>query len=158
MTDWDARFKNLPAKELDKVALLRMIECTNGTIQYAYRDQQSYALPWGETIRAMKFSMHCMKYMKIPLKTKSGKEKVITFEPETAQLLKEVRKLYISGFKMGNKEDMDEFFVASEASIRAVGEERILKAKKIVETQIEDIPTAQVDWGLRYIKGFVGWS
>ena len=28
--NWDALFSALPPEELDKVALLRMIECTNG--------------------------------------------------------------------------------------------------------------------------------
>lgn len=157
-TDWDSAFQNLSSKELDKIALLRVIECTNGTIQYAFREKQPYALTPDLTLRAMRYSMQCMKYMEIPLKTKKGKEKIIKFEPETAVLLKEVRDLYVSGFKMGNKEDMNEFFVASKATLIAVGKERIMKAKEIVETQIDDIPTPQVDWGIKYIKGFVGWE
>ena len=32
MIDWDARFAELPDAEKDKIALLRVIECSNGII------------------------------------------------------------------------------------------------------------------------------
>ena len=38
MIDWDTRFQALPDAEKDKIALLRVIECTNGIIQYKFRD------------------------------------------------------------------------------------------------------------------------
>ena len=42
--DWNALFTSLPSDELDKVALLRMIECTNGVIQHLFRDEAEDAL------------------------------------------------------------------------------------------------------------------
>ena len=36
MTDWTEQYGNLPDSELDKIAVLRVMECTNGVIQYAW--------------------------------------------------------------------------------------------------------------------------
>ena len=97
----------------------------------------------------MKFSMSCMKRMEIPLK-----EETIAFEPETEKLLREVRDLYISGFKNGNDEDFEEFMIVSGACIRALGQDRIIKAKDILAQNTTDIPLQALDWGVRYINQF----
>ena len=153
MKNWDEVFDSLSDGEKNKIALLRVIECSNGVVQYAYRDKQIYALSPYETRRAMKFSMGCMKTMSIPLKVNT-----ITFEEETADILREVRELYVSGFKNGNDEDMQEFLKASKANLNAVGPKRILEAKQIVSDEVDAIPDVALDWGLQYIFGFTGWS
>ena len=66
MIDWNTRFQALPDEEKGKIALLRVIECTNGIIQYKFRDEDEDALSVEETRDAMKFSMKCMKTMEIP--------------------------------------------------------------------------------------------
>jgi hypothetical protein len=66
--------------------------------------------------------MSAMKTQSIPL----GDE-IITFAPETARIMSEVRELYISGFKQQNQEDYEEFMVASVANLGAIGKERILQ-------------------------------
>ena len=38
MKNWKEIYGNLPSDELDKIAILRVMECTNGVIQYAFRD------------------------------------------------------------------------------------------------------------------------
>ena len=149
MKDWDTVFNNLPDSEKDKVAILRVMECANGVIQYAFRDGMDYALPIEETRKAMKFSMSCMKNMAIPLK-----EETITFEPETEQVMRDSRDLYISGFKNGNQDDLEEFMVLSSACIRALGKERIVKAKDILAQNISDIPPQALEWGVGYINQF----
>ena len=153
MKNWDEVFGSLSDGEKNKIALLRVIECSNGVVQYAYRDKQIYALSPYETRRAMKFSMGCMKNMSIPLKVNT-----ITFEEKTADILREVRELYVSGFKNGNNEDMQEFLKASKANLNAVGPKRILEAKQIVSDEVDAIPDVALDWGLQYIFGFTGWS
>ena len=77
MKDWKTLYSNLPSEELDKIAVLRVMECTNGIIQYAHRDNASYKLSIEETRRAMKFSMSSIKNLQIPLK-----EETLTFAPE----------------------------------------------------------------------------
>ena len=149
MKNWDTIFNNLSDSEKDKVAVLRVMECANGVMQHAYREKQIFAYSTYETRKAMKFSMSCMKRMQIPLK-----EETIAFEPETEKLLREVRDLYISGFKNGNEEDFKEFMVVSGSCIRALGKERIVKAKDILAQNITDIPLQALDWGVRYINQF----
>ena len=149
MKDWKTIFNSLSDGEKDKVAVLRVMECANGVMQHAYREGQIFAYSTYETRKAMKFSMSCMKNMSIPLK-----EETITFEPETEKLLREVRELYISGFKNGNDEDLEEFMIVSGACIRALGRERIVKAKDILAQNTTDIPLQALDWGVRYINQF----
>jgi len=151
--DWSKIFGDLSSEELDKIALLRVIECSNGVIQYAYRDGASHALSIEKTKRAMNFSMGCMKTMSIPLKSKT-----ITFLPETKELMKEMRKIYINGFKNGSSKDVNEFFIASKANLVAVGKERVLEAQKIANDEIDDIAPEHIVWGVNYIKNFVGWE
>ena len=152
MTDWNARFENLSNVEKDKVALLRVIECTNGVIQHMFRSEDENALSVEETRDAMKFSMGCMKTMSIPLT-----EEVITFAPETAELFQEVRRLYISGAKNNNAEDYNEFMKASVANLNALGKERILLARIVAFNHIYELPPHTLEWGLGYIFGLMGW-
>ena len=149
MKDWSTIFNNLSDGEKDKVAVLRVMECANGVMQHAYREKQIFAYSTYETRKAMKFSMSCMKRMEIPLK-----EETIAFEPETKKLLREVRDLYISGFKNGNDDDFNEFMIVSGACIRALGKDRIVKAKDILAQNTTDIPLQALDWGVRYINQF----
>ena len=149
MKDWKTIFNSLSDGEKDKVAVLRVMECANGVMQHAYREGQIFAYSTYETRKAIKFSMSCMKNMSIPLR-----EETITFEPDTETLLREVRELYISGFKNGNDEDLEEFMIVSGACIRALGKERIVKAKDILAQNTTDIPLQALDWGVRYINQF----
>jgi hypothetical protein len=149
MKNWKTIFNSLSDGEKDKVAVLRVMECANGVMQHAYREGQIFAYSTYETRKAMKFSMSCMKNMSIPLR-----EETITFEPDTETLLREVRDLYISGFKNGNDEDLEEFMIVSGACIRALGRERIVKAKDILAQNTTDIPLQALDWGVRYINQF----
>ena len=150
--DWDFIFQALPDEEQDKLALLRLIECSNGCIQHSFRNGDVDALSPEETRIAMKFSMSAMKTQTIPL----GDE-VIVFAPETAKIMSEVRELYISGFKQQNQEDYEEFMVASVANLDAIGKERILLARTILFNDLYDIPVHCIDWGLSYIYSLMDW-
>ena len=152
MKKWNKIFEALPDEEQDKLALLRVIETSNGVIQSLYRNGDPDALSLEETRAAMKFSMGCMKTQSIPL----GDE-VIVFEPETAKIMSEVRELYISGFKQQNQEDYEEFMVASVANLGAIGKERILLARTILFDNLYEVPVHCLDWGIQYIFGLMDW-
>ena len=152
MKNWNKIFEALPDEEQDKLALLRVIETSNGVIQSLYRNGDPDALSLEETRTAMKFSMGCMKTQTIPL----GDE-VIAFAPETAKIMSEVRELYISGFKQQNQEDYEEFMVASVANLGAIGKERILKARTILFDNLYEIPHFTLEWGLSYIYILMDW-
>jgi len=153
MKNWDEVFGSLSDDEKNKIAILRVIECSNGVVQHMFRANDEDALSIEETRDAMKFSMGCMKTMSIPLKSKT-----VEFEKETAEILREVRELYISGFKNGNEEDFNEFLRASKANLNAVGPRKILEARQIVFDEVDDIPPCALDWGLEYIFTFTGWG
>jgi hypothetical protein len=61
MKNWDFIFQALPDEEQEKLALLRLIECSNGVIQHMHRNGDPDALSLEETRAAMKFSMSAMK-------------------------------------------------------------------------------------------------
>ena len=153
MKDWNSIFKAIPDEEQDKLALLRLIETSNGVIQHMFRDGDDDALSIRETRDAMKFSMNCMKTQTIPLG-----EQVITFAPQTAKVMKEIRELYISGFKNNNKDDFNEFMVASVANLDAIGKDRILHARQILFESLYEIPHHCLDWGLSYIFALMKWK
>ena len=149
MKNWKELYESLPEEELAEIAILRVMECTNGVIQHAFRDGAEYALPVDDTRRAMKFSMGCMKRMEIPLK-----EETITFAPETEELMRQARELYISGVKMGNDEDFKEFMRVSEVTAKVCGIDRIRKAKDILSENVDDIPPNTLNWGVAYLMQF----
>ena len=149
MKDWKTLYNNLPSEELDKIAVLRVMECTNGIIQYAHRDNASYKLSIEETRRAMKFSMSSIKNLQIPLK-----EETLTFAPETQELMRQARDFYVRGMKQGDDEAYAEFMKISKESARACGMERIIKAQKLIEEQVDDIPTQTIVWGVEYLMQF----
>ena len=94
MTDWTSAFNALSSEELDKLAVLRVMECANGVIQHMNRDEGPDALSVDDTRRAMNFSMSSIKQMQIPLESET-----ITFDEDTIKLMREVRELYIQGVK-----------------------------------------------------------
>jgi hypothetical protein len=152
MKNWDSIFQALPDEEQEKLALLRLIECSNGVIQHMHRNGDPDALSLEETRAAMKFSMSAMKTQTIPL----GDE-VITFAPETAEIMREVRKLYISGFKEQNEEDYEEFMKSSVANLNAIGRDRMIRARQVLFDELYEIPQHCLDWGLSYIFGLMNW-
>ena len=152
MKDWSTIFNNLSDEEKNKIAILRVIECSNGVVQHMFRANDEDALSIEETRDVMKFSMGCMKTMTIPLKSHT-----VTFAEETSSIMREVRELYVSGFKNGNQEDLEEFMRASKANLNAVGQKRILEARQIVFDEVDDIPPCALDWGLGYIFSLDGW-
>jgi len=152
MIDWTERFSSLPDVEQDKLALLRVIECTNGVIQHSYRNGDDDTLTVDEVREAMKFSMGCMKRMEIPVG-----DKIVTFAPETKELMTEMRRLYISGQKQNNPVDFNEFLKGSKANLLAIGKERILHARRLAFEHLDVLPPHTLDWGLSYIFSFAGW-
>jgi hypothetical protein len=150
--DWNKIFEALPDEEQDKLALLRVIETSNGVIQSLFRNKDADALSPEETRAAMKFSMSAMKNQSIQL----GDE-VVVFAPETAKIMSEVRELYISGFKQQNQDDYEEFMIASVANLNSIGKERILKARTILFNDLYEIPAHCLDWGISYIFSLMDW-
>ena len=54
---------------LDATAIIRVMECTNGCVQYAFRGESARALSVEQTRECMKVSMGAIKSKKLPLPT-----------------------------------------------------------------------------------------
>ena len=146
MTNWDKEFTALSDDDLDSIAVLRVMECSNGIIQHKFRDGDEDALDADETRRAMKFSMGSIKRMQIELE-----DGPVTFSDDAKEIMTRVRDLYVSGVKRNNDADFAEFMRSSVASLKACGLPRIFEAKARLYNECYEFPSYTYDWGLAYI-------
>ena len=150
MTDWLHTFNSLPPEELDALAVLRIVETTNGLLQYMYRDNDKDALSVEDTRRAMGFSMSSIKRMRIVLESET-----IEFADDTKAIMARVRDLYLKGMKRGDDEAYAEFLRASLACLQACGIERLQAAKDKLFAHCYSMPPYAWDYGLSYCKNFL---
>ena len=151
---WEEFFSSLTDHELDGVALIRVIECSNGCIQHAFRDNDPRALPLEKTRETMKFSMGLMKTLDLCLGGVT-----YDFSEATKEGLRGIRGLYVRGFKQGDSEAMDEFFKSSYACVDSLGIDRIRKAATIVKKELVNVfPPHTVDWGFNYLSHLIDSS
>ena len=149
-TDWTQVFDTCTSEELNKLALLRIIECSNGIIQHMYRNGDPDALTLQETREAMGFSMSSIKRMRIVLENE-----IIEFSDYTKKIMSDVRDLYISGMKRNNDQDYAEFLVASLACLTACGITRLQAAKDKLFADCYSMPPYAWNYGLDYCKNFL---
>jgi hypothetical protein len=120
---------------LDGVALIRAVECTNGCVQYAFRDGESWALDLEQTRLCMKTSMTFIKNKS--LKLKNGEE--IKIDNSVHHLLDEVRDIYIDGFKNNMPERLMQFYAQSVAQFYVLGKERLERQLNFVREELGDV-------------------
>ena len=149
-TDWTKTFTSLPDEELDALAVLRIIETTNGCIQFAFRDKEPDALSVEDTRKAMGFSMSSIKRMQIVLE-----DGTIDFADETKEIMGRVRDLYLKGMKHGDDEAYEKFLDASHACLLACGLPRLFEAKSRLYNECYAMPPQSWDWGLAYCLQFM---
>jgi hypothetical protein len=150
MTDWNTLFTSLPEDELDKLAVLRIIETSNGCIQNLFRNEDPEALSVEETREAMKFSMGSIKRMRIILD-----DETIEFAEPTKAIMADVRDYYIRGQKQGDDVAFAEFLRASHACLKACGVQRLIDAKSKLYDNCYALPAHTWDWGLDYCLSFM---
>lgn len=145
--NWAEFFGSLSEEQLEAVALLRVIECTNGCIQHTFRAKHPKSLNVEQTRGAMKYSMAAMK----DLAFKIGDTRY-NFSGQVAEGLREARELYVRAFKQGDEGAMDEFMDCSIACAQALGEVRILAAGAKVRGELTGVfPENTVSWGESYL-------
>ena len=152
VNDYVQRWSSLSDEGLNHVALIRCIECTNGCVQYAFRDNSDKALSVEQTREAMKTSMSFIKTKSLTLPN----NQTINALPEIHSLMDETRTLYVEGFKKGNPEMTKEFFASSVAQLYVCGKERIVKQMKFVKEHFTDTFTEfWLTMGLSYMMQFL---
>jgi len=150
MTDWKTAFESLPDDELDKLAVLRVLECSNGIVQHMYRDGDKDALSIEDTRRLMGFSMSSIKRQQIVLDSET-----IEFSPEVKQLMVEVRELYVKGMKQNDDLAYAEFLKSSLACLQACGIKRIEAAKDKLFADCYSAPPFVWQFGVDYCRNFL---
>ena len=151
--NWTETFESLPDEELDKLAVLRIIETSNGICQYMYRDGDKDALSIEDTRRLMGFSMSSIKRQKIVLESET-----IEFSPEVKDIMVKVRDYYVQGMKMQDEEAYDEFLRASLACLIACGLDRLEAAKDKLFDQCYAAPPFVWQYGMDYCRNFMASS
>lgn len=122
---------------LNDLALIRVIECTNGCVQYAFRDKVSYALSVEQSRECMKLSMGFIKNKSLTLPT----GEIIDVNPDIHPLMEKVRDMYLDGFKRNMPHRIMEFYAQSTAQFYACGRQRLEDKLEFVKNHFSDIFT-----------------
>ena len=136
---WRDIWRSQSQEVLDATALIRVVECTNGCVQHAFRDGDERALSVEQSRECMKLSMGTIKNKVLPLP--DGRTKVILPE-ECHEIMNTARDLYVRGFKQGDEEALDEFFALSKAHFQVLGRELIDSKFRFFTEHFEDLFTS----------------
>lgn len=134
---WKNIWESQTEEVLDATALIRVIECTNGCVQYAFRDGTESALSVEQSRECMKLSMGTIKNKVLPLP--DGTEIVL---PESChEIMNTARDLYIRGFKQADQNAMEEFLALSKSHFQVLGREVIDEKFRFFTEHFEDLFT-----------------
>ena len=136
---WKDIWSSQSEEVLDATALIRVVECTNGCVQHAFRDEDERSLSVEKTRECMKLSMGTIKNKVLPLP--DGRTKVILPE-ECHEIMNTARDLYVRGFKQGDEEALEEFFALSKAHFQVLGRELIDEKFRFFTEHFEDVFTS----------------
>lgn len=137
----------------EMVAFIRAMECTNGCIQYAYRDHEPYSLSLEQARECMNTSMGFIIHKTITVPTT---QEVITLPEVLYPILKEVRTLYIDGFKMRNPSALRQFYAHSVAQFNLIGEDLIDHATAwLAQNFVPPFTELFIIYGQNYMKQFL---
>lgn len=133
---WYKIWSSQTQEVLDATAIIRVMECTNGCVQYGHRLESPHALPIEQTRLAMKTSMSAIKTKKLPLPT----GEVIEMPEEAIPLMDQARELY-QKMKTRDEAAYDEFFALSTAHFHVLGKELIEKQFAFLREHFLDVFT-----------------
>lgn len=145
---WTEIWKSQSDDTLDFTALVRAVECTNGCIQYAFRDEIPESLPLEQTRECMKLSMGVMKNKKIPLTPKH----TLIIPSWVHPLMDTSREIYIKAFKQNNDDAYEEFMALSKSHFVVMGKERMDESFDDVKKYFKDLFTEYwIEMGKKYV-------
>ena len=136
---WKDIWSSQSEEVLDATALIRVVECTNGCVQHAFRDGDERALSVEQSRECMKLSMGTIKNKVLPLP--DGRTKVILPE-ECHEIMNTARDLYVRGSKQGDEEALEEFFALSKAHFQVLGRQLIDEKFRFFAEHFEDVFTS----------------
>lgn len=133
---WYKIWSDQTQEVLDATAIIRVMECTNGCVQYGFRLGSENALSVEQTRECMKVSMSAIKTKKLPLPT----GEVIQMPDDAIPLMDEARVLY-QKMKTRDEAAYDEFFALSTAHFHVLGKELIEKQFAFLREHFADVFT-----------------
>ncbi|MGD1901738.1 MAG: hypothetical protein ACFB9N_05810 [Geitlerinemataceae cyanobacterium] len=138
--------------ELDKLALLRMLEITNGCIQWGFRRQDDTCLSVEQTRECMKTVMGFMYDIKIVFP--SGE--MVEFSPPIRELIEGGRDLYRQAFKQNIEGAERCYYAYSAAQFLVYGQARVEAAKRRVRQEFEWLFTPYyLDRSAKYVAPYL---
>ena len=144
---WYKIWSECSKEVLEATALIRVMECTNGCVQYGYRLESPNALTIEQTRECMKVSMGAIKSKRLPLPT----GEVIEMPEGAVPLMNEARDLY-QKMKTNDRDAGDEFYALSTAHFHVLGKEVIDDKFAFFRKHFEDVFTSYwIDRGEEYI-------
>lgn len=142
---------DIPAAELDKLALLRVLEITNGCTQWGFRRQDEHCLSADQTRECMRKVIGFIKAKQIDLP--SGES--IHFTPAIEKLIEEGRDLYQDAFKKNVAGAEEAYYAYSTAQFIVYGRQRLSQAMAVVKQEFEPMFTSYyINRGRNYIAPY----
>lgn len=146
------KFQSLENNNLDEIALIRALEVTNGCTQWVYRLEKEDRLSLEKTRECMNLSMSTIKYQRLILKT----GEVLEFSPTVKNIMREIRDIYIDGFKNNIPEKEQEFHASSTAQFLSFGQPRMNQSFAIIKENYIDIFTEYfINKGIDYVQRYL---
>jgi len=143
--------QKIEPEELDKLAIIRVIEVTNGCTQWGFRRSDDNCLTVEQTRECMQKVMGFMNNQKIDLP--SGRS--ISFHESTSQFMSEVRQIYQDAFKKNMADQEREYYALSVAQSFVYGRDRLNSAMDLVKQEFESLfSTYYIERGRRYISAY----
>jgi hypothetical protein len=142
----------LPTEQLDKLALLRVLEVTNGCLQWGFRRGDAEALSADRTRDCMRTVIGFINERCITLPDGSR----ITFSPAVIRMIGEGQALYREAFKRNDAEARRRYFAASTAQFLVYGKPRMEVAIERVATAFEPLfDRFWLERGQRWIRPYL---
>lgn len=123
--------------DLDKLAELRVLEITNGCVQWRFRKNEEGSLSVDQTRECMKIVMKFIKDQEVYFPSKGMR----TFSPEVNEFITEGRQLYRDAFKNNVPGAKREYYAMSVAQFIVYGRDRLEQAMALVEQDYESLFT-----------------
>lgn len=143
--------QKIDSKELEKLAILRIIEVTNGCIQWGFRRQDEHCLSVEQTRECMRKVIGFMKEKKVVL----SRGEAICFTLPIEQLIEEGRNLYQDAFKNNVAGAEKEYYAYSTAQFLVYGRQRLDTAMRLVKQEFESLFTPYyIEKGRNYIAPY----
>lgn len=142
----------IPADELDKLALLRVLEVTNGCLQWGFRRGDAEALSPERTRTCMQTVIGFINERRIVLPDGSR----VLFSPAVIQMIGEGQALYREAFKRHDAEAERRYFAASTAQFLVYGKPRMEAAMDQVAAAFEPLfDRFWLERGQRWIRPYL---